>query len=170
MKTFAKILTIALVVLLLAQLVLMFLPYFTFTPVKTLSNPDPVESDYSLQEYCWTKTAELEKTFKALVDDYNINDYAHSLVLTFIVGAMAVVFNLINGNMLVSQGVTVLWGVLGISCFTTNGILEFGAKNLWIPTVSIIIIAVAMAVQAARLVPYVIFTIEKNKRKKALAV
>lgn len=170
MKTFAKILTIALVVLLLAQLVLMFLPYFTFTPVKSLSNPDPVETDYSLQDYCWTKTAELKKTFKSLIPKYDINDYAHSLVLTFVFGLAAVVFNLLNGNMLVTQGVTILWGVLGISCFATNEILAFGAMNLWIPTVSIIIIAVAMAVQAARLVPYVIFTIEKNKRKKTLAV
>ncbi len=170
MKTFAKILTVLLVVLVLGQVVMMFLPYFTFTPEVSLSNPDPVETDYSLQEYCWTKTAEMKKTFKKLIDDYNINDYAHSLVLTFLVGVASIVLNIIGGDWLVSQIATLAWSVLGLGCFATNGILEFGAQNLWIPTVSLILCGIGLAAQLARLVPYALDTIAKNKRKKELAV
>ena len=170
MKTFAKILTIALVVLVLAQVVFMFLPFFHYTPEKTLMLPDPQPTDYSLQSYVWVKTQELEKTFKTLIDDYFVNDYAHGLALTFLVGLIAIGCNVFNGNMLLSQIASVLWGVLCVSTFATNPILEFGTKNTWLVPASLIIGIVGLVVAVARLIPYTVFTIEKNRRKKRLAV
>ena len=178
MKLLGKILTIALVVLVVAQLALMFLPYFRFTPAKTLYLPTPVETDYSLQDFAWTKIQEMEKTIKYDVaknelgvkaSDYTINPYAHPLVLTFIAGVLSLICALFFHGKLGAQIVNVLWGVFGVFNFATNQILHTSiVANEWIATVSLVLCIVGLLVAIGRAVIYTLTTIEETKRRRRI--
>lgn len=177
MKLLGKILTIALVVLVVAQLALMFLPYFRFTPAQTLDLPNPVETDYSLQDFTWTKIQEMEKTIKDVAKnelgvkskDYSINPYAHPLVLTFVTGILVLICSLFFYNKLGAQVVNVLWGVFGVFNFATNQILHTSiVANEWIATVSLVLCIVGLLVAIGRAVIYTITTIEETKRRRRI--
>ena len=95
MKNTLRVLGIAIILLLLAQIVVMFMPYFDFSDmVKPDRKGNIPESEFSLQEYCWMDTEDMGKNFfKELIEDYNVNDHAVSLVLTFVIGCVVVILN-----------------------------------------------------------------------------
>lgn len=103
MKKAVNVLSILVIVLVLAQVVCMFLPYWTLTPVADrLLNPNPQPTDYSIQDYCWTECRTMNKIFeKMFKENYNgakyvSNDYVLGLVLTFLLGVLAIVFSVIK--------------------------------------------------------------------------
>lgn len=62
MKKGLLILTIAMIVLIIAQAVMLFIPYFELTPQPTRKEPNPVSTKYSIQNFTWTHTEEMIET------------------------------------------------------------------------------------------------------------
>lgn len=170
MKKTVNLLSILIIVMLLVQLVCMFLPYFNLTPIADRVNKNPVPTDYSIQQYCWTDCATMNKIFNKMIDDYDSNDYAISLVLTFVLGVISlgvIALNLKNvltgipGPVLrvLSHAFSILWVGIGLFCFLTNYILTLGVYPMvW--TASVIALGVGAAAVAARLVLDVILGIK----------
>lgn len=86
------ILCIIALVLFVVQVVGMFIPCFTITPVATRKDPNPSPKDYSLMDYCWFECEEMTKSFKKQIDDYYVNDYVTGLALITFFGLVAVIF------------------------------------------------------------------------------
>ncbi len=136
------ILSIAMVVLMIAQLALMFLPFFTFTPAPTRKEPNPVAQDYSLADYCWFESIFMEQFFEDEIDDYDINDHVTNPVLTFALALLSILFiffllkNVVTINYR-SLGIIVvdilghisswLWAFFGIITFTTSQLLPLSS-------------------------------------------
>ena len=53
------VLAVVLVVVLLAQVAMMFLPSLTVTPKKSKVNPNPQPTDFSFMDYWWTATEDV---------------------------------------------------------------------------------------------------------------
>ena len=49
------------------------------------------------QAVVWMETEKMDKNFfKKIIDDYNVNDHAEGLALTFVVGCIVVILNMMN--------------------------------------------------------------------------
>ena len=181
MKNTIRVLGIALVLLLLAQLVVMFMPYFDFADMvkPTKRNPDP-KSVFTLQDYCWMETEDMGKNFfKELIDDYNVNDHAVSLALTFVIGCVVVLLNLMNFAKsfntyitfqagfinFVTHAVSALWCYVAINAYLTSGVLQFGDQQIYM--ISLTLIYVATALTALRLVVEVATAIISGNKARA---
>ena len=181
MKNVVRVMGIAIVLLLLAQIVLMFMPYFDFAdmvkPTKRDPNPKAI---FTLQDYCWMDTEDMGKNFfKELIEDYNVNDHAVPLVLTFAFACLGVIVNLINfknsfnkfvtfraGLMKVlAHALSIFWGYIAINAYLTSGVLKFGDQNLY--NTSLYIIYAATALIAVRLVAEVAFGLINGKKARA---
>ena len=169
LKKVTLILSIALIVILLAQFAVMCLPYFELTPVATRKNPNPVPTKYSLQNYAWTDCEEMSKVFDnkksdVYIKDYDINDYAvdFALVDVFIIVAVIMLLmeikHMLSKYKLIGSGA---WSVLShIFCllsggytvyvFLTNGILQYGYNQI-VCYLSMGVAGVALVVELARL-------------------
>ena len=166
MKNTVRVLGIAIILLLLVQIVTMFMPYFNLPEVikPTRKEPNP-QTVFSLQDYCWIHTEDMGKNFfKKNIEDYNVNDHAVSLVLTFVIGCIAVILNgmkfansfnkfvtfragLIN---VVAHVVSGFWCYVAINAYLTSGVLQFGDQTLYM--ISLITIFVTTGIVALRLV------------------
>lgn len=166
MKNTIRALGIVIILLLLAQITVMFLPYFDFSDmVKPDRKGNIPESEFSLQEYCWMDTEDMGKNFfKELIEDYNVNDHVMGLVLTFVIGCVCVILNGINFSNSFNKFVTFraglikvvthiangLWGYIAINAYLTSGVLQFGDQTLYMT--SLILIFVTTGLIALRLV------------------
>ena len=182
MKNTVRAMGIAIILLLLVQIVVMFLPYFSFPgEVKpTRKDPDP-QTEFSLQDYCWMHTEDMGKNFfQKRIENYNVNDHAVSLVLTFVFACVCVVLNtmkfsnsfnkfvtfragLIN---VVAHAISCFWGYVAINAYLTSGVLQFGDQNLYM--ISLITIFVTTGLIALRLVLEIVSgIIDGNKARAA---
>ena len=181
MKTTVRVLGIAIVLLLLAQIFVMFMPYFDFSdmvkPTKRDPNPKAI---FTLQDYCWMDTEDMGKDFfKELIEDYNVNDHAVSLVLTFAFACVCAVLNLMNFSnsfnkfvtfragliKVVTHIISVFWAYTAINAYLTSGVLQFGDQQLY--KTSLILIFVASALIALHLVADITFGVINGKKAKA---
>jgi len=141
------ILCIIALALFVVQIVGMFIPCFTITPVPTRKDPNPSPKDYSLMDYCWIETEEMTKSFKKTIDDYYVNDYVTGLVLVNFFGLVAVIFILwelkhtfTNYNAPGAQAVklfsnifSVVWAAQSIFGFYTANIIAYCNDNsVWL--------------------------------------
>lgn len=182
MKNVVRVLGIAIVLLLLAQIVLMFMPYFDFADMvkPTKRDPNP-KSVFSLQDYCWIDTEDMGKDFfKELIEDYNVNDHAVPLVLTFAFACLGVIVNLLNFKNSFNTFVTFraglikviahvlsgIWGYVAINAYLNSGVLQFGNQTLYMASLNIIFVTTALI--ALRLVVEIVFgLVSSNKARKA---
>ena len=164
MKKTINMLSIAIIVLILIQLIMMFVPTFTLTAAPTKKVPDPQPVDYSLMSLCFPNTEEMGKIFKTMVKDYDVNTNVVNHVLAFIFGVLTIAFNVmrfINDasgfetasatliRFLMHVG-TFAWAYFGVSAFMESQVMQFGSAI--IPTVSYIMFAAGAVVGAVRLV------------------
>lgn len=168
MKKPANLLSIAVMVLALIQVVLMFLPYWTLTAAPTKKVPDPQPKDYSLQSLCWTDTEDMGKIFKATLaekdQEYVVNDNVVGLVLTFIAGCAIIVLGLMHISNVLSGFQTAsatlirvigyilpfIWAYFGVDAFFNSQVLGMGNQGIYMA--SVVLFFAGAAVALARLV------------------
>lgn len=186
MKNVIRILGIAIVLVLIAQLVVMFMPFFDFTDMvkPTKKEPNP-KTEYTLQDYVWMDTEKMDKQFfKKLIDDYNVNDHAEGLALTFGLGCVVVILNLLNFansfNKLVTfraglinvltHAISGFWCYIAIDAYLTSAVLTLPQANQEIYMISLNLIYVATALVVLRLVVNVVSGIVASNKARAARI
>lgn len=181
MKNTIRVLGIVIILLVLAQIAVMFLPYFDFSDiVKPDRKGNIPQSVFSLQDYCWMDTEDMGKNFfKTLIDDYNVNDHAVSLVLTFAIGCVVVIINGMNfANSfntyitfraglikVLTYIISAFWCYIAINAYLTSGVLQFGNQQLYM--VSLILIYAATAIIALRMVADIAYSVVTGNKARA---
>lgn len=195
MKNVIRILGILIVLLLLAQIVVMFFPYFDFADMvkPTEKDPDP-KSQFSLQEYVWVhtnnrnkrgdniKTVDMGATFfKKIIDNYDVNANAEGLALTFAIGCIVVVLSLMNfANSfrklitfrtgfikVITHIISCFWCYIAISTYLTAPVLTVPQANQQLYMISLNLIYVATGLVALRLVVDLVTTIVSGNKARA---
>ena len=184
MKNVIRILGVAIALVLVAQLVVMFAPFFDFTELAkpTKKDPDP-QTSFTLQDYVWMQTETMDKQFfKKIIDDYSVNDNAEGLALTFVVGCIVVVLNLLNFtnsfNKLVTfraafinvitHIISIFWCSTALSAYLTAPVLFVEQADASMRMLSTNLIYVATGVVALRLVVDIVFgVLNANKARDA---
>ena len=181
MKNTVRVLGIVIILLVLAQIAVMFLPYFDFADMvkPTKRDPNP-KSVFSLQDYCWMDTEDMGKNFfSELIDDYSVNDHAVSLVLTFAIGCVVVILNAMNfansfntfvtfrAGMIrvVTHIFSVLWCYIAINAYLTSGVLQFGDQQLYMLSMNLILAATGII--ALRLIVDLVASISSANKARA---
>lgn len=177
MKKPANLLSIAVMVLVLLQVVLMFLPYWTLTAAPTKKVPDPQPQNYSLQSLCWTDTEDMGEIFEDTLaekdEEYVVNDNIVGLVLTFIAGCAVIVLGLLNIKNVLSGFHTAsatlirvigyvlpfIWAYFGVDAFFNSQVLGMGNQGIYMA--SVVLFFAGAAVALARLV--FVFLPQKKK-------
>lgn len=102
------VLSILAVVLIIAQLAVMCMPYINLLPIKVRERQDPAR-DFSLQQFCWTETETMTKIFTQqiatgsgfdrvttpgphYIKGFKVNDFVIDLVLVNLFGVVALIF------------------------------------------------------------------------------
>jgi len=158
-KKIAKVISIAIVVVTILQLLFMFVPIFTY------EYKDEGTKTASMQDYAWGKTAAMKKyKFQPLDRKYNINDYVTGIVLTFLLGVLTVVFTLLNSEGIVSIVFSLGYGGVSVWTFLTGEIFQYGATGLklgpvtydasTIVTISLVLSIIAAVLVLARVYPW----------------
>ena len=180
MKNTLRVLGIAILLLVLFQMVVMFMPYFDFADmVKPDRKGNIPESEYSLQEYVWMDTEDMGKLFfKELIEDYNVNDHAVSLALTFLIGCVVVLLNALNFTKsfntyvtfqagfinVVTHLLSAFWCYIAINAYLTSGVLQFGDQQLYMISLSVIYVVTGLV--ALRLIVNVISAIAASNKAR----
>lgn len=183
MKNTLRVMGILIVLLVLAQLVVMFMPYFDFTNDVTPTKKDPnPKTSYTLQDYVWMETEAMDKAFfKKMIDDYNVNDHAEGLALTFGIGVVVILLNLLNFSNSFRKFITFRTGLInvithivsGFWCYTainiylTSTVLTLPQANKQVYELSLVLIFIATAFVALRLVVDVISAIVSASKARA---
>lgn len=121
MKNKNQIFNIAIVVLLLAFLVLMFLPYFTYEEVN-----------YSINGSVWLYTREL-KPFFSVIEGFRENNNTQylALVLAFVIGVGTLLMHFMKSNSLGTQVLSVIWCLVVSIGFPINEMLKMGNMTIF---------------------------------------
>ena len=181
MKNTIRILGIAIILVLLAQIIVTFMPYFDFADmVKPDRKGNIPESEFSLQEYIWMDTEDMGKSFfKTLIEDYNVNDHAVPLVLEFVIGCVVIILNALNFSNSFHTYVTfragfikvlthlfsAFWAYLAIDAFLNVGVLQFGDQQMYM--INLILVYVTTALIALRLVVELAYSINQGNKARA---
>jgi len=176
MRTIVNITTILLVVMLVAQVALLFMPYFQGrTLKKTYHNPDPQPTDYSMMDYAFFKTTDLEYVFAPETkanfgtQKYSAGDYVMSIVWAFALGAVALVANIVSKRSIFTQIVSVLYAAIVIPELLTGKVFSFPNTVQWVHTACIITSIVAGVAVLVRLYPWFAYRFLKQKKAQAEA-
>lgn len=183
MKNVIRVLGIAIVLLLLLQIVVMFMPYFDFSAdVKaTKKDPNP-KTEYTLQDYVWMETEKMDKNFfKKIIDDYNVNDHAEGLALTFVIGCVVVILNMMNFTNSFNKFVTFragminvithlvncFWCYIAITAYLTSAVLTVPQANQQLYMISLNLIYVITGLTALRLIVDVASSVVASNKARA---
>lgn len=161
MKKIIGITTIVLVVLLIAQVSLLFMPFFEdrVPDPSYQNNYDPQPTDYSMMDYAFLKTQEMKPIFKAEVKEvfgdkkYLSNNYVMGIVFTFALGAVAAVSNIVSRRSFFTHLISVLWAVFSIPAFF-DPIMILPNTVQWIRMAGLAISIVGAVLVVARLYPW----------------
>lgn len=168
-----KIMSIALIVLLAAQVVMVFLPFFEDrTPEATAKVPDPVAGDYSMMDYAFFKTEEVSsflKTDLKLGKKYEVNDFVMGIVFAFALGATALVANICSQKSIFTNIVSVMWAAMAPVAFLFDDVMALGNQGIRWGCVVVSIVGGLIAL--VRLYPWfcVKFLSVKIKKKERAA-
>lgn len=152
-KTSVLVMSILALLLIIAQLAVMCMPYMNLWPIKVRERQDPAR-DYSMQDFCWLETENMTKIFTQriahgsgfdrtfedgphYIKDFKVNDFVMDLVLVNVFGILALIFliftikNQIMDYNLGGAGFvkyaaafcTTLWGGWGVYTFTSSWFL-----------------------------------------------
>lgn len=166
LKKPVTILSILAVLLIIAQIAVMFIPCFNMTPVATRREPNPQPKEYSLFSYCWSECEEMSKILDKKIDDYNINDYAMGIVLSNVFGLACLIFLVIemkntfqnykvggaNAVKFLSNVFCIVWGVLSVHGFLTADIFAYCVEGSPVRMIMIGLSAAGLLVAAVRAV------------------
>lgn len=183
MKNTIRALGIAIILVILVQIVAMFMPYFDFAGMvkPTRKDPNP-KSVFTLQDYVWMEPEDMGKNFfKDLIEDYNVNDNAVGLALTFAIGCVVVILNAMNFTNSFNTFVTfragmikvithlasAFWCYIAIDAYLTAPVLTVPQANQQLYMLSLNLIYVATALIALRLVVDVITSIVASNKARA---
>ena len=183
MKNTLRVMGIAIVLVLLVQIVAMFMPYFNFADMvkPTKRNPDP-KAVFTLQDYVWMETEDMGKNFfKELIEDYNVNDHAVGLALVFVIGCVTAVLNVMNftnsfntyitfraGMMkVVAHAFSAFWCYLAIDTYLNATVLTVPQADQQMYMISLILIYVATALVAVRLVAEIAYAVVSGNKARA---
>lgn len=161
MKKIIGITTIVLVVLLIAQIALLFMPFFEDRiPEKSYANNyNPQPTDYSMMDYAFFKTNEMKPIFKAEVKEvfgdkkYLSNNYVMGIVFIFALGAVAAVSNIVSRRSFFTHLISVLWAAISIPAFF-GPIMTLPNTVQWIRTAGLAISIVGALLVLVRLYPW----------------
>ena len=160
-KKLTNILTVVILVLIVAQFALTFLPYFENMEIRKVE-----QTTFSLEEYMWVYCEEFTETLEKTIDGYTVNEYCIPLVGVFLFALVALLFNIFSQKRgLFTQVFTVVWGLATPFLWMNCPILAYG--NTTIQTVEIIISVVGLVVSVVRMVTWLIAW--QQKRKALLA-
>ena len=163
MKKITNILTIVLVLLIVVQVGMMFLPYFNFQLPKV---KDESKTVYNMQEYIWVYCEEMTDYLEGVIDGYKINDYAMPLVGVNLFALVAFLFNIFSRKRgLFTQVFSLAWGVATPIFFLGCKILPYGNTSIQMACVAISFVGLAVA--AARTCTWFIAWQQKRKALKA---
>ena len=169
MQKIVNITTIVLVVLLVLQVALLFMPFFEDrVPKKNYFNPDPQPTDYSMMDYAFFKTEEMEYFFKpetkAVFCDkkYIPNNYCMGIVYVFALGAIAAVANVVSKKSIFTQIVSVIWAILALPAFF-GPIFTLANTAQWVRWAEFGISVVGTLLVLGRLYPWFAGRFLKNK-------
>lgn len=161
MKKITNILTVVLLLLIVAQFALTFLPYFENMEIKKVE-----QTTFTLEEYMWVYCDEMTETLEDTIDGYTVNEYCVPLIGIFLFALVALLFNIFSQKRgLFTQVFTVVWGAATPILWMTCPMLPYG--NTGIQTAEIIISVVGLVVAIARVVTWLIAW--QQKRKALLA-
>lgn len=150
MKKINNILGYAILALILVQMVILFLPYFTVGG-----------NTYSIQNAVWDKVAEVNKL---LVEEANaplseddvpikvpVNGYGPMLGLTFLMSLVTVIGMIVSRKATFPTVFSVAWAGVALYTYLTTDLLS---RNATLRLVHIVLIAVASVLILARLYPW----------------
>lgn len=183
MKNTIRVLGIAIILLVLVQLVAMFMPYFDFSDmVKPDRKGNIPQSQFTLQDYVWMQPEDMGKDFfKELIEDYNVNDHAVSLALTFVIGCVVVLLNAMNFTnsfrtfvtfrtgmiKVITHIVSAFWCYIAINAYLTSAVLTVPQADQQMYMISLNLIYVATGLVAVRLVADVATSIVAGNKARA---
>ena len=171
MMQITKILSAAFLVVMLAQIILMFVPYFEYT--DALGDTKQV----SMQGYVWVECKGMDSFFKGhMGKDYKMLDYFGGFVLTFACGLIGFAASMMDFTGIftddarpvasfIGQIFAALWAGLALSTLTTNAVLAYGTLNTWIRPVGIGLTIAAIVIYLARLYPWFRFKFAAKIKK-----
>lgn len=123
MKIAIKILSIAIILIVVAQLAL---TTQTFYELEFISKGKPVTEEFSLSDLIWMKTERMTMAFKNLDKGnkhYSINEYVTPLALSFVIALLVVLTSILSQKSIVTHIFGVLYPVCGIMAYFGNKIL-----------------------------------------------
>lgn len=164
LKKPVTILSVLTILLIIAQIAVMFIPCFNMTPVATRREPNPVAQDYSLFSYCWWDCEEMNKVLDKKIDNYDVNDYAIGIVLSNALSLVSLIFLVVElkhilQNYKVGSAKTVkvlsnvfciAWGVQSVYAYLTAGIFAYGVEGSPVQMIQIYIAVAALLVVLVR--------------------
>ena len=164
LKNPTTVLSILAILLIIAQIAVMFIPCFNMTPVATRKNPNPQPKEYSLFSFCWSECEEMNKIIKKQVDDYQPNDFAMGIVLPNAFGLLTIIFMVIELKNLfqnykvggakavkiLSNLCCLLWGGLSVYGFMTSPIFGFCVEGSSVQMIQICIGAAGLVIALIR--------------------
>ena len=139
MKTnIVKYLSFALAIVILALLVMQFLPFWT-TEKETVS----------INDYLWmpNEHKSVTKLFKAELDDKKFDPIKIVLwpVLTLVLGVAGIILCLIKKDTLLPYLMTILCGLAGMLTYLTNPVYQWGANWIVHLIVAIVVLVAGVA-------------------------
>lgn len=166
LKKPVTILSVLAILLIIAQIAVMFIPCFNMTPVATRREPNPAAKDYSLFSYCWWECEEMTKILDKKIDNYNVNDYVMGMVLSNVLGLAALIFVVVelkhifqNYKVGGAKAVKVLsnvfclaWGAQSLYAYLTADIFAYGVEGSPVQLIQIGIAVAALLVALVRAV------------------
>lgn len=181
MKKAVNILTVLIVILVLAQIVCTFLPYWNLTSAPSILDENPQPTDYSIQQYCWTSSKVMNRVFKAqFLADYGVkydsNDYVLGLVLVFACSLLTLGFSVVKLErahyginapliMILCNIASIAWVVFSLKEFFTNFLLTLGVYPM-VYTLLLVFTIPAAVLLAVRVVLDVILAVQSYKAAK----
>ena len=157
MKSKSQSFNIGIVVLLLAFLALMFVPYFTYKDVS-----------YSINGYIWIYPKVLKPFFTELIDGYskNNNPQIWAPALARVWGVLTLAVNFMKSDSLINQLVTLVWCLIVSIGFPLNQALKFGNMTIYFVLLGIALVIDVLAV--LRLIAWIKAwnADPKNKRRR----
>ena len=139
MKTYiVKYLSFALAIVILALLVMQFLPFWT-TEKETVS----------INDYLWmpNEHKSVTKLFKAELDDKKFDPIKIVLwpVLTLVLGVAGIILCFIKKDTLLPYLMTILCGLAGMLTYLTNPVYQWGANWIVHLIVAIVVLVAGVA-------------------------
>lgn len=154
MKIAIKILSLAIILVVVAQLALTTQPFYE---LEFTSKGKIVSEEFSLADLIWMKTERMTLAFKTMDKggkNYNLNEFLTPLALAFAIGLLVILTSILSQKSIVTHIFGILYPITGFLAYYGNGILDRG--NL-APTegvvqwsqILIIVSAVLIAVRTA---------------------